>query len=189
MTAKKGSKPSKGKAKKSTEVSTKLTQKQRRFCEEYIIDLNGTQAAIRSGYSERTATVVASENLTKPNVQNYIKQLQAEIQERNKITVDELVRTLASFVRLDPKDMFDENGMVKNLNDMPEAARKCIAELKVMEISSVDGPIGVMKNIKLPSKLEAIEKLMKHLGGYEKDNEQKKQDSGTVIILPSNNRE
>lgn len=189
MATKKSNTKAKGKVKKVDESSATLTPKQRRFCEEYITDLNGTQAAIRAGYSERTATVVASENLTKPNVQSYIKQLQSEIQERNRITIDELVQALASFVRLDPKDLFDDNGLVKSLNDMPENARKCITELKLMEISSVDGPIGMMKTIKLTSKLEAIEKLMKHLGGYEKDNEQKKQDSGTVIILPSNNRE
>lgn len=188
MTAKKGSKP-KPRAKKGTEVLTKLSPKQRRFCEEYLIDLNGTQAAIRAGYSERTANEQAAQLLAKLSIKDYIKELQAEIQERNRITIDELVQTLAAFVRLDPKDLFDENGLVKNLNDMTESARKCITELKLMEISSFDGPVGMMKTIKLTSKLEAIEKLMKHLGGYEKDNEQKKQEGGTVIILPSNNRE
>jgi phage terminase small subunit len=188
MATKKGSKP-KAKAKESTEASAKLSPKQRRSCEEYLIDLNGTQAAIRSGYSQRTANEQAAQLLAKLSIQGYIKELQAAIQERNRITVDELVQMLTSFARLDPKDLFDDNGLTKNLNDMPESARKCITELKLMEISSVDGPIGVMKTIKLTSKLEAIEKLMKHLGGYEKDNEQKKQDSGTVIILPSNNRE
>jgi phage terminase small subunit len=165
-----------------------LSTKMRRFCEEYLIDLNGTQAAIRAGYSERTAKAIASENLTKPDVRQLIKNLRQEAQERNRIQLDELIQTLAAIVRLDPIDIFNENGVVKNLNDMPESARKCITELKLMEISSVDGPIGVLKTIKFSSKLDAIEKLMKHLGGYEKDNEQTKQQIGTVIVLPNNSR-
>lgn len=169
-------------------VKTALSPKMRRFCEEYIVDLNGTQAAIRAGYSERTAKAIASENLTKPDVRKYIKNLREEARERNRIKLDELIQTLAAIVRLDPIDLFNDNGTVKNLSDIPESARKCITELKLMEISSVDGPIGMMKTIKLTSKLEAIEKLMKHLGGYEKDNEQRKPEIGTVVVLPNNSR-
>ena len=51
----------------------KLTAKQQRFCDEYLTDLNATQAAIRAGYSQKTAGVIASENLKKPNIQEYIK--------------------------------------------------------------------------------------------------------------------
>ena len=61
----------------------KLTDKQQRFCEEYVIDLNGTQAAIRSGYSSKTARSISNENLTKPDIREYISELQKEIQERN----------------------------------------------------------------------------------------------------------
>ena len=46
----------------------KLTAKQQRFCDEYLIDLNATQAAIRAGYSEKNARNIASENLAKPNI-------------------------------------------------------------------------------------------------------------------------
>jgi phage terminase small subunit len=51
----------------------KLTPKQLQFCKEYLIDLNGAQAAIRAGYSEKTAKEIASENLTKPNIVEYIQ--------------------------------------------------------------------------------------------------------------------
>jgi phage terminase small subunit len=54
---------------------TKLNAKQTRFCEEYLIDLNGTQAAIRAGYSEKTAAEIGSENLRKPNIAEYIAEL------------------------------------------------------------------------------------------------------------------
>ena len=68
-----------------------LNDKQKRFCLEYIIDLNATQASIRAGYSEKTARTIASEHLTKPNIQDYIAFLQTEIQERTKVTLDSVV--------------------------------------------------------------------------------------------------
>ena len=63
----------------------KLNAKQVRFCEEYLIDLNATQAAIRSGYSEKTAKEIGCENLTKPNIASYIAELKAERSAETKI--------------------------------------------------------------------------------------------------------
>ena len=71
-----------------------MTDKQKRFCEEYLIDFNATQAAIRAGYSEKTANRIASENLSKPDIQKYIAELQAESQERNQIKRDDIVNEL-----------------------------------------------------------------------------------------------
>jgi phage terminase small subunit len=65
-----------------------LTPKQERFCEEYVIDLNATQAAIRAGYSEKTAKVTASKMLTKANVQERITELKNEINTRNGVSAD-----------------------------------------------------------------------------------------------------
>ena len=56
----------------------KMTAKQQRFCDEYLIDLNATQAAIRAGYSEKTAAVIATENLRKPNIRDYIEKRMSE---------------------------------------------------------------------------------------------------------------
>ena len=56
----------------------KLTAKQKRFCDEYLIDLNATQAAIRAGYSKKTARAIANENLTKPAIKEYINQRMEE---------------------------------------------------------------------------------------------------------------
>lgn len=67
---------------------SKLTDKQQKFCEEYLIDLNATQAAIRAGYSEKTAKEIGCENLTKPNIAEYISEKQKESSHRNAITAD-----------------------------------------------------------------------------------------------------
>jgi hypothetical protein len=71
-----------------------LTPKQRRFAEEYLVDLNATQAAIRAGYSAATAGQIGYENLTKPEVQVAVWQAQAARSERVKITQDDVLRGL-----------------------------------------------------------------------------------------------
>lgn len=58
-----------------------LTDKQKRFCYEYVLHLNGTKAAINAGYSEKTACVIASENLTKPNIKAVIDHMQNNLAE------------------------------------------------------------------------------------------------------------
>ena len=70
----------------------KLNAKQKRFCEEYIIDLNAAQACIRAGYSKKTARTIGSEHLTKPNIQVYIAELQAKISDRTAITIENTVK-------------------------------------------------------------------------------------------------
>lgn len=72
----------------------KLTDKQKRFCDEYLIDLNATQAAIRSGYSKKTAQQMGSENLLKPVIQAYIEQKQKKIAEKNNISVEWVITRL-----------------------------------------------------------------------------------------------
>jgi phage terminase small subunit len=68
-----------------------LTSKQKRFIEEYLIDLNATQAAIRAGYSRKTAYAIGSENLTKPEVKAALQAAQASVTTKTKITKDYLV--------------------------------------------------------------------------------------------------
>lgn len=72
-----------------------LTDKQRLFCDEYLIDLNATQAAIRAGYSERTAAAQAARLLTNVKVQEYVQQRQRDRVERTEITQDRVLRELA----------------------------------------------------------------------------------------------
>lgn len=79
-------------------VSTKLTPKQQRFVEEYLIDLNATQAAIRAGYSEKTAKVIGSENLSKPDIAEAIKAARDNQAQRTEITADYVLGTIRETV-------------------------------------------------------------------------------------------
>jgi phage terminase small subunit len=73
-----------------------LTPKQKRFCDEYLIDLNATQAAIRAGYSERTAYRTGADNLKKPQIQECISKSQNDREKRTEITQDMVVKELAA---------------------------------------------------------------------------------------------
>lgn len=80
-------------------MEKKMTKRQTRFCDEYLIDLNATQAAIRAGYSEKNARNIASENLTKPNIKEYIAQRMAEKEAALIADQDEILRYLTAVMR------------------------------------------------------------------------------------------
>ena len=82
----------------------KLTAKQQMFCDEYLIDLNATQAAIRAGYSEKTAAVIATENLRKPNIKEYIEKRMAEKEKSLIADQDEVMKYLSAVMRRQMKD-------------------------------------------------------------------------------------
>jgi phage terminase small subunit len=113
-----------------------LTDKQIRFCEEYLIDLNATQAAIRAGYSEDTARSIGSENLTKPDIQGKIAELMAERSKRTEITADMVLKEFWSIAQDDIKNYLkfysDESGAVKvEIKDSDEVDTKNIAEVSL----------------------------------------------------------
>ena len=72
----------------------KLTEKQKRFCEEYLIDFNATQAALRAGYSQKTAYSIGDENLRKPEIQSEIQTLIQKRSERTGINADSVIKEL-----------------------------------------------------------------------------------------------
>ena len=80
-------------------MATKMTAKQQRFCDEYLIDLNATQAAIRAGYSEKTANVIGAENLSKPNIKEYIEKRMAEKESELIADQDEVLKYLTAVMR------------------------------------------------------------------------------------------
>lgn len=76
-----------------------MTEKQKRFCDEYLIDLNATQAAIRAGYSAKTAKAIGCENLTKPDLRAYIQEQLDRIHEQKTADAQEVIEYLTSVMR------------------------------------------------------------------------------------------
>lgn len=102
-------------------IVAKLTAKQQRFCDEYLVDLDGTKAAIRAGYSAKTASVIASENLRKPNIREYIDQRMAEKEASLIAGQDEVMRYLTSVLRGESQS---EIVVVESIGDYLTEARK-----------------------------------------------------------------
>ena len=98
----------------------KLTPKQQRFCDEYLIDLNATQAAIRAGYSEKNARNIASENLAKPNIKAYIDRRMAEKESALIADQDEVLKYLTAVMRGQTQS---EVVVVENIGDYMSEAR------------------------------------------------------------------
>lgn len=82
----------------------KLRDKQKRFCEEYIVDCNATQAAIRAGYSERTARQIGQENLSKLDIQTYIDELMTDIKSKSVASAEEVCKYLTAVMRGEEKE-------------------------------------------------------------------------------------
>lgn len=86
-------------------ATSKLTAKQQRFVEEYLVDLNATQAAIRAGYSKKTASQIGEENLRKPDIQAAIQRRMDERSERLEIKTDDVLRKWWELVNADPREL------------------------------------------------------------------------------------
>lgn len=158
----------------------KLTAKQEAFCREYIIDLNGTQAAIRAGYSENSAKEIASVTLTKANIQERLAQLMEERNERVKIDADYVLKRLVQIDEMDVLDILADNGEVKPISQWPKVWRTYLSGMDVAEVNSQDGPAGMLKKIKWPDKVKNLELLGKHID-VQAFKEQKELSGGITI--------
>ena len=102
-------------------ADVKLTNKQKRFCDEYLIDLNATQSAIRAGYSKKTAGSVGNENLKKPQIQAYIEERMQEKEDNAIAKQDEVLKYLTSVLRGESQS---EVVVVEGLGEGVSQARK-----------------------------------------------------------------
>lgn len=151
----------------------KLTPKQIRFVDEYLVDFNATQAAIRAGYSEKNAYQIGSENLRKPQIQSEIARRQKDLQRRTEISQDRVVKELARIAFADASDyacietyMYEnKEGTLspiqvvspKDTGVLSDDQRAAIAGIK-------QGANGI--EIKLHDKIKALELLGRHIGMF-----------------------
>lgn len=134
-----------------------MTDKQKFFCIEYIIDMNGAQAAIRAGYSENAAKEIASENLTKPNIQLVIRALMKKREERTEITQDRVLEELAKIAFSDLNNFVEYGPSGVTLKDSSTVDGTMVAEV---------GQSKFGKKIKLHDKMKALELLGRHLAMF-----------------------
>lgn len=156
----------------------KLTKKQQAFVDEYLIDLNATQAAIRAGYSTDTAKEIGCENLTKPNIKNSIDKALAERSKRTGINQDRVIQELAKIAFLNPSDVINmQNASV--LTDADKDDLSCISSVKIKRSSSDVGD-SVEREVKVYDKLKALDLLGRHLGMF---NDKLKIEGSIPIVI------
>ena len=141
-----------------------MTKKQKRFVEEYLIDLNAAQAAIRAGYSPKAAYSIGSENLRKPEIRACIEKAMAERSKRTGINQDRIIMELAKIGLLNPKNLINfEEATVKE--DATEEDLAAISSIRVKRFPTKDGE-GVEREVKMYDKAKALELLGRHLGMF-----------------------
>lgn len=139
----------------------KLTVKQQLFVDEYLIDLNATQAAIRAGYSVNNADKIGSELLGKTRVSEAVAERMAERSRRTGVNQDRVIEELAKLAFVKMTDIVDSHGRIKDTATEDDLA--CIESIKYKSSESDTGS-SVEREVKISSKIKALELLGKHLG-------------------------
>lgn len=177
-----------------------LTAKQRAFVREYLIDLNATQAAIRAGYSEKTAYSIGQENLNKPELQEAISAAMKLRSERTDITTDMVLKELAKIGFADIRKAIKWHSHLINEEDNLDggdvAVIKTIVTNQVELVGSEDlddetaaaiseisqNATGGIK-LKLHDKRAALVDIGKHLGMFKEQVEHTGKDGGPIQII------
>lgn len=113
-----------------------MTEAQKRFCDEYLIDLNATRAykvAYPRCKKDETARANSSRLLTNANIQEYIKQRQEELQEETKVTQQKVIDELAAIAFFNIKNIYNENGSLKSVKEMDDETAKAISSVKTLQ--------------------------------------------------------
>lgn len=143
----------------------RVTDKQWRFVEEYLIDLNATKAAVRAGFSPKSAEKYANQLLHTSHIRNAVDQAIAERSRRTGIHQDRVIQELARVAFINPEDIIDfQTGCVKPGASDDDVA--VIASCKVKVLSRGDNKEIVEREVKLADKVKALDMLCRHLGMY-----------------------
>ena len=155
------------------ESAVNLTGKQKRFCEEYIFDFNATRSAKAAGYSEDTAGAIGYENLKKPEIQAYIKELEADLAKTSGISRLMVIQEFKKIAFSSIAHLHNTWVERKEFDKLTDDQQACIQEISTqtrMEKNHIEGgePIQVdFVKVKLYDKGRALESINKMLGYHE----------------------
>lgn len=154
-----------------------LTDKQERFCQEYLKDANATQAAIRAGYSEKTARSLGQRLLTNVDIKNRLDKLREPLEEQTTVSRNRIIEEYAKIAFSNVKDIFMVDNQLMNVCQMDDDVAAAVSSVETYEdFDPVTKQIvGTTKKVKLYDKIRALDSLGKIYGIFEKDNSQKGQ--------------
>ena len=142
----------------------KLTPRQQRFVAEYLCDLNATQAAIRSGYSAKTAEWIGPQLLTKIHVAEVVQAAMDERARRTGITQDRVLQEYARLAFYDPRKFFDEDGSLIPLADLDDDTARAVVSFDVVRMGNDKAGDGELAKVRMADKLAALNSVARHLG-------------------------
>ncbi len=148
-------------------MTRKLNDKQRMFVKEYLVDLNATQAALRAGYSEKTAKDIGCQNLAKLNIATAIQKAMEKRSDRTEITADYVLNRLVQIDKMSVRDIMNDDMTLKPLSEWPDVWCSSISAIDVSEVAAGQQDAGAalsfIKKLKWPDALKPLELLGKHL--------------------------
>jgi phage terminase small subunit len=159
----------------------KITQKQKVFVAEYLVDLNATQAAIRAGYSEKTASRIGPELLGKTCVSEAVQEAMKHREKRTEITQDRVLAQYANMAFFDLRTLYREDGSIKPVTEWPDEAAAAVAGMESVEFGGDDSP-GILKKIRLVDKRAALADIGKHLGMFVERHEVSGPSGGPIQV-------
>lgn len=140
-----------------------LNTRQELFCYEYIKDLNATQAAIRAGYSAKTANRISSLLLTKIDVSNLVAKLMEKRMDKVKVDAEYVLNRLVEIDQMDVKDILNDNSEILPITEWPKVWRISLSGIEVSELIQEGNVAGLLKKIKWPDKVKNLELIGKHI--------------------------
>lgn len=141
-----------------------LNQQKELFCEEYVVDFNATQAAVRAGYSELSAHTIGWELLQKPDIKLRIQTLLDLTTERTRVTRDKIIRELARIAFSNPSEVVDFGFNGVELKESLFLDRDSMASIR--EVTEKRTSTGLSVSIKFHDKIKALELLGKHMNMF-----------------------
>ncbi|HEM6924111.1 TPA: terminase small subunit, partial [Providencia rettgeri] len=160
-------------------------------CREYLVDLNATQAAIRAGYSDKTARSQANRMLTNVDIEKRIQELMNNRSDRLDVDADYVLKRLVDIDQMDVLDILHDDGGIKPIHEWPKVWRTSLSGIDLAEMfESKDGErdlVGIMKKIKWPDKVKNLELLGKHIKvqAFKEQIEQKVEATHNIMPVPS----
>ena len=143
-----------------------LTEKQKTFCLEYLKDFNATRAATEAGYSKKSVRAIASELLTNPNIQAYLRDQIEKRSAKAKIDIELILSHLYNMAFFDPRELLDDDGDLLPPSQWPDVAARVIQGLDIQTTIDEKGKLVTVKKIKIPSRERNTENLGRYLSMF-----------------------
>ena len=164
-----------------------MTPKQERFVVEYLVDLNATQAAIRAGYSKRSAKVTACDMLRKPAIAEAVRKAREKQKTRIEVSADVVLRELLAIGVSDIRKLYDEKGNLRPIHELDDATAASIAGVETDEIFDGAGKdrvwTGYARKVKRFDKTKALELLGRHLGLWNDPKAPAPEGPGLTVVV------